>query len=128
MPFDSAFADPDGGFVGSGRRRPASLRTILHLVGHVAALRTPYRVAQLALPVIGVQGPDAWSHVMMKFLVLVRELGLKPIIPGSEAAWETQPLEFFADCYALCLTEPDVLDWVSAVLREWMEKGGYREL
>lgn len=125
--FDSAFADPDHGFVGfRGQRRPRSHRTILHLVGHVVGLRTPRWLA--LLPDSGVSSPGDLPFVLARFRLLVAELGLKPITPDSEAVWETQPLEFFADAYALALTEPGVLGWVSERLREWILQGGYRSL
>lgn len=126
--FDSAFTDPDRTFVGLGQRRPGSRRTILHLVGHVIGLRPPDWLVQLKLPEIGAPSPDALPYVIAKFRSMVTEFELKPITPESEAVWETQPLEFFADAYALCLTEPDILDWVSSVLREWIQNGGYRSI
>lgn len=127
--FDSAFAEPERSFVGTGRRRgPGSLRTILHLVGHVVGLRPPNWVVQLDLPEIGVPSADALPYVLGRFRGVIEEFQLKPLSAESEAVWATQPLEFFAEVYALALTEPDVLEWVSSALREWMQKGGYRAL
>ncbi|MGR7002091.1 hypothetical protein ACU686_35530 [Yinghuangia aomiensis] len=125
--FDSAFADPDHGFVGfRAQRQPRSHRTILHLVGHVVGLRTPQWLA--LLPDSEMSSPGDLPFVLAWFRLLVAELGLKPITPDSEAVWETEPLEFFADAYALALTEPRVLGWLSERLREWILKGGYRSV
>lgn len=76
----------------------------------------------------GRPSPGDLPFVLARFGLLVAGLGLQPITPDAEAVWETQPQAFFADAYALALTEPSVLGWVSQRLREWIPRGGYRSL
>jgi hypothetical protein len=63
---------------------------------------------------------------VQKFVDFVTDKGIDPITQYAKDNWPGNPEEFYADAYAMFLTDPEALKAASGDLFDWFKAGNYK--